>query len=232
MNDRIKILDNVFYFLPLPLRFIVRKLGLYDRILEGKVQDSATLYEQMPEWLLIFQDANYSKLAREMLPHLTPGSVFQIGCGRGDLMRRLAKLGVKPLYGIDRCLGMVRAAQKRLRGYDAQVFHEKAEDFDFSRFAPVSNVIMNNFWGMLSPDASAKLLSRLKNVLAPGGKIIIGDCSAVEKPDHVTKAEGKAAKELGFTLAYPLFMDFGMCGYHSEKVMLDEGEYFVLTLFQ
>jgi SAM-dependent methyltransferase len=231
MEEKHKILEDMLYFLPKPVLSLVKKHMLFDLILDGQVQDSAALYEHVPEWILAFQDIDYSELAMSILPILQPGSVVEIGCGEGDLMRRLARLGVKPIYGIDRSLGMVRAAQKKLDDLEEiEVFHHKAEEFNFSPLAPLANVIMNNFWGLLPTDASAELLYKLKSHLLPEGKIIIGDCKEKIKPDHVIEAERRAAVEMNFVISYPLFMDFDKCGYHSEPVPLAGGEFIVLTL--
>jgi ubiquinone/menaquinone biosynthesis C-methylase UbiE len=221
----------MLYFLPKPVLSLAKKHMLFDLILDGQVQDSAALYEHVPEWMLVFQDVDYSELAMSILPILKTGSVLEIGCGQGDLMRSLARFDVKPIYGIDRSLGMVNAARKKLDEFDEiEVFHNRVEDFNFSTLAPLANVIMNNFWGLLSADASAELLNKLKRHLRPEGKIIIGDCREKTKPDCVREAERRAAEEMNFVISYPLFMDFEKCGYHSELVPLAGGEFIVLTL--
>ena len=231
MEEKYKILEDMLYFLPKPILSLAKQHMLFDLILDGQVQDSAALYEHVPEWMLAFQDVDYSELAMSIFPILQPGSVVEIGCGQGDLMRRLARLGVKPIYGIDRSLGMVKAAQKKLDEFEEiEVFHNKVEDFDFSTLAPLANIIMNNFWGLLPADASYELLYKLKRHLDPDGKIIIGDCQEKIKPDYVIDAERRAAEELNFIISYPLFMDFEKCGYHTELVPLAGGEFIVLTL--
>jgi SAM-dependent methyltransferase len=231
MDEKYKILEDMLYFLPKPVLSLARKHKLFDLILDGLVQDSAALYEHVPEWMLAFPDVDYSELATTMLPILQPGSVVEIGCGQGDLMRRLARLGVKPIYGLDRSLGMVRTARKRLREFvEVEIFHNKVEDFSFSPLGPLANVIMNNFWGLLPADASFELLCKLKGHLKLDGKIIIGDCKKKAKPDYVIEAERRAAEEMNFVISYPLFMDFERCGYHSELVPLAGGEFIVLTL--
>jgi SAM-dependent methyltransferase len=230
MEEKYKILEDMLHFLPKSILSLAKKHMLFDLIITGQVQDSAALYEHVPEWMLAFQDSDYSELALSLHPLLQPGAVLEIGCGQGDLMRRLAILGVKPLYGIDRSLGMVKAARNNLEEFEEiEVFHSKAEDYNFSPLGPLANVIMNNFWGLLPTDTSFELLSNLREHLAPNGKIIIGDCKKEIKPDYVLEAERKAAAELNFVISYPLFMDFENCGFHSELVPLAGGEFCVLT---
>jgi SAM-dependent methyltransferase len=231
MEEKYKILEDLLYFLPKPILSLAKKHLLFDLILDGQVQDSADLYEHVPEWMLVFQDVDYSELARSIRPILQPGSVVEIGCGQGDLLRRLARLGFKPLYGIDRSLGMLKAARKKLREFeDVEVFHNKVEDFNFSPLGPLANVIMNNFWGLLPTDASFELLYKLKRHLKPDGKILIGDCKKKAKPDYVLEAERRASEEMDFVISYPLYMDFEGCGYLSELVPLAGGEFIILTL--
>ncbi len=231
MEEKYKILEDMLYFLPKPILTLAKKNLLLDLILNGQVQDSADLYDHVSEWMLAFQDVDYSELATSMLPILQPGFVVEIGCGQGDLMLRLARLGVKPIYGIDRSLGMVKAARKKLCAFEeVEVFHNKVEDFNFISLAPLGNVIMNNFWGLLPKDTSFELLCKLKTHLDPDGKIIIGDCKKTTKPDYALEAERKAAEELNFIFSYPLFLDFEYCGFHSDLVPLAGGEFIILTL--
>ncbi|HEY46965.1 MAG: hypothetical protein AMJ88_02875 [Anaerolineae bacterium SM23_ 63] len=231
MEEKYRILEDLLYFVPKPILTLAKKHMLFDLILDGQIQDSASLYEHVPEWMLAFQDADYSELAMSMLPILQPGTVVEIGCGQGDLMRRLASLGVKPVYGIDRSLGMVKAARKKLDEFkEVEVFHSRVEDFNFSPLGSLANVIMNNFWGLLPTNASFELLCRLKEHMEPNGKIAIGDCREKIKSDYVVEAERRAAEEMNFIISYPLFMDFEKCGYHSECVSLAGGEFIVLTL--
>jgi SAM-dependent methyltransferase len=228
-KTQLQVIDDVFYFLPKPLQWLGRMLGLYDKIINGTIKDAGDFYEHLPELLLRFQDPDYSQLADAMLPHLNTGTTVEIGCGRGDLMMRLALRGIKPIYGIDRIAGMVKAARKRLKKIEhTQVFHQRAERFDFSTLSPISNAIINNSWEIFPPDDSRDLLVRLKDSLEASGRVIIGNLSR-PRPDYVVQASQRAQDELGFYLRYPQFLDFEACGYRSETVNLDGGEYAILT---
>ncbi len=229
-QEGIAILDRVFSFLPPPLRLLGRYLGFYEAILSGTVRDSGDLYEAIPRWMLRFQDSNYTNLARELTALIElDGRIIQLGCGRGDLLRRLAANGATQLVGIDRCEGMVRAASRRLRAVPgAAVIRARVETLDFSAYAPIQTVIIVNFWGMLPPDASRQLLERIRPHLSETGIIVIGDCRSGEAPEHVRQALRDSADKLGFYLAYPPFMAFDECGYTSRVEPLANGEYYVL----
>lgn len=229
--ENYRLLDDLFWFIPEHFRDQFREQGLYRKIVTGEIPDAATFYEHVPVELLTFQDTDYRALAADLQPVLAPGAVLQIGCGLGDLLKHLAQPGAWPLYGIDACRGMIDIARERLRDYpQVQLFHGKAQSFSYERLAPLANVILNNFWGILPYDESARLLLTLKKRLAPGAKIIIGDLQPVAFPEAAIAAARIAAQEFHFVLHYPLFLEFFLLGFGTESVTAGGGEYSVLSV--
>lgn len=104
----------------------IKREGLYDPILSQQISQGAQLYDYLSEEHAAFQDTDYSWLANELQPLMIKGSVCQIGCGRGDLLMRLAKFSFKPIYGIDRSQVMLKKAAQRLKEYqNTHLFQKK-----------------------------------------------------------------------------------------------------------
>ncbi len=227
----IEALDIVFDFLPRGTLEKLKKQGLYEPVLSGQISQGAELYDWLSEEQASFQDADYQWLANELQPLMNKGSVLQIGCGRGDLLMRLARFGFKPIHGIDRSKRMLEKAKERLKDYqDAHLLQKKIEDFDFSSLENIDNVIINNFWGMLPEDESIKLLNDFKKCITKKTLIFIGNYPKETKDKQKLLAEEILKENLGFTFSYPFFKDFSKCGYHSKIVELNEAKYFVLQL--
>ncbi len=230
-TEGIRVLDEVFYFLPRPLRYLFRLNGVYDKILAGTIRDSGDLYDELPKWMLRFQDADYSQLADALSEMVDArGTIVQVGCGRGDLLMRLANHVSGRIVGIDRCPGMVKAARRRINQFpNVTVVTQRVGNYNFAEAAPVSAVIMNNFWGILSPAESKELLIKIHDVLIPTGRVVIGKCGLSDGSNDLSESQKRAAEELGFYLAYPRFMDFDSCGFLQQVVSMDGGYYFILT---
>lgn len=221
-------LDIIFSFFTETVLEKAKEGGLYDLVLSKKVSTGAEIYDWLDEEYSALQDADYSMLADAMGPVLKKGSILQIGCGRGDLLQRLAEKGFAPLRGIDRSEVMLRKAKERLNGFNAELFCERIENFNYSRIGIVENVVINNFWGMVSEEESEKVLKKLRNHLAKDGIIIIGPRPG--KNDIIKiLAEKTLRKNLDFTFSYPFYNDFDRCGYDSKITELLGLKYIVLS---
>ena len=229
MNN-IEALDIIFNFFPKNILKKLKKDGLYDPILSGKIKEGSQLYEYLPEEHASIQDADYTLLANDMSPFLNIGSILQIGCGRGNLLLKLSKFNLSPIYGIDRSDIMLARAKKILNNENAYFFNSKIEDFDFSSIGKIDNIIMNNFWGMISKKSSIKLLNGLKKCLKPNSVIIIGDYIDTQKTEERKTADKTLKDNLNFIFAYPFFKNFSECGYKSKIIKLDNMKYFKLNL--
>jgi len=220
-------LDTIFSFIPANVLNTFKKRGLYDPIISGQINSSADIYPQLTGAQAVWQNTDYSYLSKILLKYLRRGSVLEIGCGGGNLMENLAKLKFQPIYGLDHSRAMVRLARKRLQDY-SQVYLilGKIEDFDFQKLTGIDNVIINNFWGLLTKRASIKLLLDIKLHLK--GRLIIGPIKA-EIPGRIKLAADYLAKNLHFNYSYPLFTNFKQLGYQEKIIEINEAKYYILS---
>ena len=223
-------LDIIFSFFPRDILIKVKKAGLYDLITSKTVKDGSEIYDHLEEEYAKLQDTNYTKLAEKLLTHLKYGSLLQIGCGRGNLLMHMAEHGFKPIYGIDRSCVMLNAAQNRVKAYkDVHCIQKKIEDINFSTLPHIKNVIINNFWGILSEESSINLLKNLKQCINTESIILIGPIPNQTKIDMILA--NKTLKEnLGFMFTYPYFDDFTSLGYKYKKITTTNGEYYLLKI--
>lgn len=223
-------LDITFDFFPSQILARAKAEGLYDLILSGGVKTGAEIYDHLSPEQASWQDADYSVLAADLGQYLRPGSVLQPGCGRGDLLLRLANNGHLPAYGIDRSPVMIRAAEERLKGFErACLYTAKLEEFDFSILKGIDNVVINNFWGLLDEVSSLELLFKLKSVLSSKHSLVIGPYAGETRIEKLLA--GKVLKEkLGFVFTFSFFKDFAQAGYESELINCGGMSYFLLWL--
>lgn len=220
-------LDTIFSFIPGNILNAFKKRGLYDPIISGQINSSADIYPHLTGAQAIWQNTDYSYLSEILTKYLRRGSILEIGCGGGNLMENLAQLKFKPIYGLDHSRAMIRLAKKRLKDY-SQVYliMGKIEDFDFKKMAGIDNVIINNFWGLLSKRASIKLLLDIKLHLK--GRLIIGPIRSEISP-NIKLAADYLAKNLHFNYSYPLFTSFKQLGYEEKIIEIDGARYYILS---
>ncbi|MEK7098008.1 MAG: methyltransferase domain-containing protein, partial [Patescibacteria group bacterium] len=173
--DIIEALDTIFDFFPRHILTELKNEGFYRPILEGRVKEGAEIYDILERKHSSLQEADYAWLAQAIKPFLRTGSILQIGCGGGNLLKSLAESGFRPIYGIDRSQVMLETAASRLKGSaDCFLVREKIESFDFSGLADINNVIINNFWGMVCEERSRRLLDGLKKCINGNSLLFIG----------------------------------------------------------
>ncbi|MFA4942223.1 MAG: class I SAM-dependent methyltransferase [Patescibacteria group bacterium] len=220
-------LDTIFSFIPTNVLKIFKKKGFYDPILSGKISSSADIYAHLNSAQAIWQDTNYSNLGNILTKHLRPGSILEIGCGSGNLIKKLTQAKFKPIYGLDHSRAMIRLAQKKLRDYEqVYLILEKIENYDFQKMTGIDNIIINNFWGLLPKRNSIKLLLDIKLHLK--GKLIIGPFYQ-ETPIKIRLAAEYLEKNLHFHHYYPLFTNFKQLGYKEKIINVGEAQYYILS---
>ncbi len=225
----IEALDIIFNFFPSDVLEKVKQQGLYNLILSKKVRSGAEIYDHLSAKQATLQDTDYTWLADSLTPLLRQGSILQIGCGRGHLLMKLASYGFHPIFGIDRSEVMLEKTKQRMVNFkNVHLFQEKVEDFNFNQLHNISNVVINNFWGILAKESSVALLKNLKNCLNQDSLIIIGPCPKEPKIEKLI-ADKTLKQNLGFTFSFPFFQNFSLCGYSSEIKTLSSFPYFLLT---
>lgn len=229
--DIYEALDAVFDFFPKNILTELRNDGFYQPILKGEIKEGAEIYDLLEEKHTYLQDSDYTRLANSLAPILKAGSILQIGCGRGGLLRLLARLKFQPIYGIDRSQIMLKTAESRLKEFkNIFLIQSKIENFHFYELEKTDNIIINNFWGMICEEDSKQLLENLKECIDRNSLILIGPY-AEDAINEKKEAAKKLIKEkLGFTLSYSFFKDFSKCGYDSEIIDVGQKKYFILKL--
>jgi len=156
--------------------------AFYSYILAYKVPNETELFLKMPEELLKHVDIDYSDLAldfKEELGDKTDITIVQVGCGRADLLVRLAKLGYSNLTGIECNPLQLQGAQKKITetGVADKVTMVKAfvQDYDYSKIGKkIDVVIIHNFWGVIDPPSTYKMFDGLNKVMADDARIYMG----------------------------------------------------------
>ncbi len=96
--------------------------------------------------------------------------ILDVGCGRGEILRHCARLGVQA-YGIDYAAAAVRMAHHSA-GHSGGVYRADAKHLPFPS-ARFDRVLMFDIVEHLYPWELHQALCEARRVLAPGGKIII-----------------------------------------------------------
>ncbi len=114
----------------------------------------------------------------KLILDLKPRNVLELGCGTGMILARVAPhcesyvgLDISPA-GLDN----IRAMQKVRTGLDRVTLYERAAD-DLSGLEPIFDTVVINSVVQHFPGASylALVLERAAKLVAPGGRIFIGD---------------------------------------------------------
>lgn len=167
-----------------PSRYLSDDLlpAFYSYIIAYKVPNETELLLKLPEELLKYFDTDYSVLALDFKAELgdkTDLTILQVGCGRADLLVRLAQSGFSSLYGIECNPLQFQGAQKKIAGAGvtgkvtvAQAF---VQDYDYSKIGKkIDVVIIHNFWGVIDPSATYKMFAGLNQWLTDDARIYIG----------------------------------------------------------
>jgi SAM-dependent methyltransferase len=101
------------------------------------------------------------------IAEVKPGMrVLDVGCGRGEILRRCAELGVEA-YGVDYAPVAARMAQEAGAVYQADAKRLPFPSFSFDR------VLMFDLIEHLHPWELDQALSEARRALRPGGRLII-----------------------------------------------------------
>jgi hypothetical protein len=102
------------------------------------------------------------------------------------------------------------------------------EYFDWGSLPPQNNIIIHNFWELLSGPEARRLLENLKPCLTEKSLIFIGPYNNSLKTARRLRAEKILLNELGFIFSYPFYKNFSAGGYQAKIVMLQRRPYFLL----
>ena len=222
-------LDIIFDWLPTTILKKLKNEDFYQPILSGQIKTGAELYDFLTPAQARWQDANYNWLISALAPLLNRGSTLQIGCGRGDLLKRLAEAKFKPLYGLDRSAIMLAEARTRLSHFKRTRFIQaNINKFDWRTLPTMNNIIINNFWGLLTRTETQTLLENLKFCTNEKSLIIIGPYNQPPKSPARLRAEKLLQTELGFIFSFPFSKNFSGSGYTAKIIMLNRRPYFLL----
>ena len=163
--------------------------AFYSYIIAYKVPNETELLLKMPEELLKYIDADYSALALDFKAELgdkTDLTIVQVGCGRADLLVRLAKLGFSGLYGIECNTLQLQGAQKKIAEAGVTdkvtIVRAFAQDYDYAKIGKkIDVVIIHNFWGVIEPPSTYKMIEELNKCLTDNARIYIGPLRLANK---------------------------------------------------
>lgn len=126
-----------------------------------------------------FQDAMYRPVHDAVLARLTdvsPAMVLDLGCGTGQLTRRLTEqYPDAEIVGLDASAGMLGEARERL-GTRADLVRADAQ---FLPFAPASADVVVCTESFHWYGDQRRALTALAEVLRPGGQLVIASIAAV-----------------------------------------------------
>lgn len=133
-----------------------------------------------------------------LLPHLSPGdSIFVAGCGRGREMIALRERGFDTA-GQDLVPECVEDARQNLsrRGWSADLFTGPVEEMEFS--ATWNAVILGWYCYSYIPERVSRIraLRRVRDALAPNGRIFISYIPAARRPNPIPALAGRIAGAL------------------------------------
>lgn len=222
-------LDTIFAFIPEATRREFKNQGLYSPIISGRARCAGDIYLYLNAKQAIWQKTDYGFLAQALKPHLRPGSVLEIGCGDGNLLKQLSRRRFRPLYGLDHSPTMIRLAKKELKACpQSYLITERVEDYNLKKLSGIDNIIINNFWGLLPKRESIRLLLELKKCLHHDGRLIIGPINP-KLPPQLKEAADYLEKHLNFKYSYPLFTSFHSLGYQEKKLEIAGQTYYLLS---
>ena len=101
--------------------------------------------------------------------------MLDVGCGSGAAVRRAAQLG-KRAVGVDLSPRMIRLAEELAAGVEnVEFLVAESSDLPFDDASFTAVLCTTSFHHYPDPEASVREMAR---VLAPGGRLVIGDASA------------------------------------------------------
>jgi 2-polyprenyl-3-methyl-5-hydroxy-6-metoxy-1,4-benzoquinol methylase len=153
-------------------------------------------------------ETHYTKVVVSIVHRLVPegGSVFDLGCGSGNLISTLIRRGYEA-KGIDISRDCIRRARERLRPLSSENCVEQADILDYETEDSFDCIVMDNVIEHLVPDSVQDVLTKCLGILNPTGYIIIWTPHRFSGPHDISKhflpvgakAEGFHLREFSFT---------------------------------
>jgi hypothetical protein len=112
----------------------------------------------------------------------------------------------------------------------AKIFLNKAENFNYGILPKIDNIIINNFFGMISILQSKKILLAIKKCLTPESIILIGEEKKLSA--NINEANQYLIKKYNFHFYFPFYKDFASDGYEYKKIKMDQLTYYLLQLHE
>ena len=110
----------------------------------------------------------------------TQTRVLDFGCGTGDVIASLLRMGNPEITGVDISPDTARHARERFAGRsNVAVLVGTAEDMDFSDGSFDLAVGINVLQHIQPEAALTATLARLRRMVMPGGHIVVMDCSPI-----------------------------------------------------
>lgn len=151
-----------------------------------------TAADRHPDFVKWLQDAG-DELEEQLLaalPRKQPRSVLDVGCGNGQLLRRLGRTHPElRLAGINSHPTQAATARRLVSGTSAQIIEDDFFAHAFDEPFDVAYMIESAFH---MPDKAA-LCARLAKVLAPRGEVWMIDIVVAERVAHMFQNVGKDA---------------------------------------
>ena len=126
---------------------------------------------------------------RLLLPHLLPSaSLLDLGCGSGELARKLASLGYSGRYaGVDFSPGLLEFARQRLpEDFKASLVLARLDQPDWEDRLPLSSFSIVVAFAVLhhlpGEELRLDLLQRVRRLLKPGGEFICSNWQFLRSP--------------------------------------------------
>jgi 2-polyprenyl-3-methyl-5-hydroxy-6-metoxy-1,4-benzoquinol methylase len=187
---------------------------------------AADRHRDFVEWLVAAGDELENRVL-EAMPRRRPRSMLDVGCGNGQLLRRLAR--EQPslrLVGINSHATQVRTARRLLAGSHAEVVEADFFEHPFTESFDVAYMIESAFH---MPDKVA-LCRRLGEVLTPGGEVWMIDIVVAERAAELFQSVGRGAL-FNFIPRKEWRARFAAAGFQELEVCdLSQGAASVLTI--
>ncbi len=216
----------------------------YSYMVAGAIKNDSEFYDILPEEILKHIDNDYSNLALDLQEEFagnTGLTIMQIGCGRGDLLMRLGKLGFTNLYGIDRSILQVQGTERKLAEAGvttATVIQCIVQDFDFAQLGKkIDVVILNNFWGILNQADMVKMVEKLIACMSENGKFYAGPLRMGNKKKRPPFLKmlwqsirrmydlKKVERKFGINMFYNVNVNFRAYGFKSDIIPCKNAKY-------
>lgn len=209
----------------------------YAYMIAGAIKNDSEFYDILPEELLKHIDKDYSTLALDFEEEFGPNKdqmILQIGCGRGDLLMRLGKLGFTNLYGIDRSILQIQGAERKMAEAGVStvtLIQCIVQEYDFTQLGKKIDVLLlHNFWGILNQKDMVAMIEKLIPCMAENGRIYAGPLKIGDKKKkpsffkmlwqgfRISRDVKKVERKYGINMFYSVNVNFPAYGYKSTVI--------------